>query len=49
MICALDKSPKWRLNHYGVNGCFSKKSAIDYARKSIRTNNKTASFFYKGA
>lgn len=48
MIAALNKSPNWILNRYGVNNCFSKKSAIDYGRKSIRTNNKTASFFYKG-
>ena len=48
MIAALNRSPNWVLNRYGVNSCSSVKSAIDYGRKSIRSNCKTASFFYKG-
>lgn len=48
MIAALNKSPNWVLIRYGVNDCSSVKSAIDYGRKSIRSNCKTASFFYKG-
>lgn len=47
MISALRKSSKWVMIRYGTNKCFSNKSAIDYKRKSIRSNCKTASFVYK--
>ena len=46
MIYALYKNPAWRMIHYGANVCSSKKNAIDYDRKSIRKNCKTASFMY---
>lgn len=47
MIYALRKNPKWRMIRYGVNKCFSNKSAIDCNRPSLRNNCKTASFMYK--
>lgn len=46
MISALNKSNEWRLIRYSANKCLSKKSAIDYKRKSMRNNCKTASFMY---
>ena len=48
MIHALERSPEWKCARYGVNRCQSKKSAIDYARTTVRNNCKTASFVYKG-
>jgi GNAT superfamily N-acetyltransferase len=48
MIHALKKSDKWVMIRYSANKCSSKKSAIDYKRKSMRSNCKTASFIYKG-
>jgi GNAT superfamily N-acetyltransferase len=48
MINALQKSTKWRCIRYNTNKCSSMKSAIDYNRKSLRKNCKTASFMYKG-
>ena len=48
MIYALNKSDKWTLIRYSVNSQSNKKSAIDYNRKSMRNNCKTASFFYRG-
>lgn len=47
MINALNRSPKWRMKRYSAEHCGSKHSKIDYKRKSIRGNCKTASFFYK--
>lgn len=47
LIYALNKSNEWLLQRYSANNCLSKKSAIDYKRKSIRNQCKTASFFYK--
>lgn len=49
MIASLQKQNKWTFTRYSVNNCSSNKSAIDYNRKSLRTNCKTATFFYKGA
>ena len=49
LIYALNKSNDWLLQRYSSNICESKKSTIDYKRKSTRTNCKTASFFYKKA
>ena len=49
LIYALNKSNDWLLQRYSAENCFSKKSSIDYKRKSIRKNCKTASFFYKKA
>ncbi len=48
MIAALRRSAKWKMIRYGVNQCSSNKSAIDYKRKSMRSNCKTASFFFNG-
>lgn len=48
MIFALNKSEKWKMIRWSNNHCSSIKSGIDYQRTSIRTNCKTASFFYKG-
>ena len=49
LIYALNKSNDWLLQRYSAENCASKKSSIDYKRKSIRKNCKTASFFYKKA
>lgn len=47
LIYALKKNNKWTLIRYSSSSCSSCKSAIDYNRKSIRKNCKTASFFFK--
>lgn len=47
MISSLRRSPNWELARYSTNKCMSEKSKIDYPRTSVRTNCKTASFFYK--
>lgn len=47
MIEALNKSSHWKMKRWSVSNCGNKKSKIDYHRKSIRTNCKTASFFYE--
>lgn len=47
LIYALNKSNEWLLQRYSANNCSSNKSAIDYKRKSMRSQCKTASFFYK--
>lgn len=47
MISSLVKSKNWIMTRYGKNKCSSKHSAIDYKRKSMRTNCKTASFMYQ--
>ena len=49
LIYALNKSNDWLLQRYSAENCASKKSSIDYKRKSIRKNCKTASFFYNKA
>ena len=49
LMYALNKSNDWLLQRYSAENCASKKSSIDYKRKSIRKNCKTASFFYKKA
>ena len=46
LIKSLQKSNKWCMISYGYSNCGSKKSKIDYKRNSMRTNCKTASFFY---
>lgn len=46
LIHSLQKSEQWKLQRYSANKCSSKKISIDYDRKSIRNNCKTASFFY---
>ena len=46
-IHKLDKSDKWICIRYSTNNCSSKKSAIDFKRRTIRTKCKTASFVYK--
>lgn len=48
LICSLNKDEKWALVRYSANKCSSNKSSIDYKRSSMRSNCKTASFFYKG-
>lgn len=47
MINALNKSDKWQMTRYSTNKCSSDKNAIDYKRKSMRNNCKTASFIYR--
>lgn len=47
LIYSLNNSNNWILQRYSANNCSSQKSAIDYKRKSMRSNCKTASFFYK--
>lgn len=47
MIMALRKSSHWVMIRYSKTKCSSNKSAVDYRRKSIRSNCKTASFMYK--
>jgi GNAT superfamily N-acetyltransferase len=47
LIKSLIKNNKWCFASYGKSGCSSQSSAIDYKRKSLRTECKTASFFYK--
>lgn len=47
MIHALRKSEKWIMTNYGVNKCSCSKNAIDFNRKSLRTDCKTASFKYR--
>lgn len=49
LIYALNKSKDWLLQRYSANNCSSKKNAIDYKRNSMRSQCKTASFFYKKA
>ena len=49
LIYALNKSNDWLLQRYSANNCLSKKSVIDYKRNSVRSQCKTASFFYKKA
>ena len=46
MIAALNKSKNWKMIRYSTNNCESEKSRIDYKRKSLRNNCKTASFFF---
>lgn len=46
-IHKLDKSDKWICIRYSTNNCSSKKSSIDFKRRTIRTKCKTASFVYK--
>lgn len=47
MINALRKSDKWVMTRYDTNKYSTNKSAIDYKRKSMRKNCKTASFFFR--
>lgn len=47
-ISKLKKSKEWVCIRYSSNNCSSQKNAIDYKRKSIRNNCKTASFWYNG-
>lgn len=47
LIYSLKKSKNWCFLSYSKNNCLSMASAIDYKRKSLRTECKTASFFYK--
>jgi GNAT superfamily N-acetyltransferase len=47
LINALKRSENWVFTSYGKSNCASVKSAIDYKRKSLRKDSKTASFFYK--
>jgi GNAT superfamily N-acetyltransferase len=48
LIVALKKSNKWIFVSYGKSICSSNKNAIDYKRKSLRSDCNSASFFYKG-
>jgi GNAT superfamily N-acetyltransferase len=47
LIKSLTYNNQWCFASYGKSGCSSITSAIDYKRKSLRTECKTASFFYK--
>lgn len=46
MIHALRKSNKWMMIRYSASQFSSNKNAIDYKRDTLRSNCKTASFFY---
>ena len=46
MIHALNKSDRWVLTRYSANRCASKSSAIDFNRKSMRSNCKTGGYRY---
>lgn len=46
-IYKLASSPNWEMRRLSANKCSSSKSVIDYKRASMRSNCKTASFFYK--
>ena len=48
LIKSLIKKNHWAFIRYSANKCSSSKSAIDFKRESMRSNCKTASFFYKG-
>lgn len=47
LIYALKKSNDWLLQRYSASSSSNSKLAIDHKRKSMRTQCKTASFFYK--
>ncbi len=47
MILALKKSKQWKMIRYSVSRYSSNKNAIDYKRKTLRNNCKTASFIYE--
>lgn len=47
MIAALRRSPHWTMIRYSGNRPSNSKNAIDYQRKTLRNNCKTASFFFK--
>ena len=47
LIKSLQKSKDWCFISYGTSNCSSIADAIDYKRKSLRSECKTASFFYK--
>ena len=49
MIAALRRSDKWIMIRWSINKCGSERCLIDYKRPSMRSQCKTASFFYKGA
>lgn len=46
LINSLRKSNKWIMTNWGVSHYSSNKLAIDYKRKSLRSNCKTATFFF---
>lgn len=48
LMFKLNKSSDWVCIRYGANQCSSKKSSIDFKRKTIRSKCKTASFYYVG-
>jgi len=48
MISALRRSSRWKMIRYAPSKCLSNKSVIDYKRSTVRSNCKTASFFYQG-
>lgn len=41
MILALKNSKQWKMIRYSVSRCSSNKNAIDYKRKTLRSNCKT--------
>lgn len=47
MIMALAHSDKWEMCRYSANKSSNKTDSIDFRRKSMRTQNRTASFRYK--
>lgn len=48
LIKALNSKKQWTLKRYSGAKPSNNKNAIDYRRDSMRSNCKTASFFYKG-
>ena len=47
LIQALYKRNDWVMIRYSASPCSNKENAIDFNRKSMRSNVKTASFYYK--
>jgi len=47
LIQALRKRNEWVLTRYGAAPCSNNKNAIDYKRPSMRSQVKTASFYFK--
>ena len=47
LIHALNKSNDWLLQRYSATKSSTNKSSLDFKRKSLRTQCKTSSFFYK--
>ena len=47
MIMALNRSQNWIMSRYGANRSSNNENSIDFKRKTMRTNCKTATFFLR--